>query len=252
METTPGLPEAGVNNTPGLPLFPEANPYCLGNTLRYIGNPVESALSREQFERQVLVGKVSGPSEAKLINDFLHIGDKTNAIYREMLHYLINNYDLNFQDGEDVMKETQSKVWQKVYEFDLSKRARPWLYTIATNCCIDYLRRQKRHKNIVSLDRLLINKDKDENGESCQAGILRASPQKTAEDYEQEEIVRKSLDDLPQKSRQVIELVYFQGLKYSEAAKVLGIPLGTVKSRLAKSIKRLRENPLVERLGEVA
>ena len=58
---------------------------------------------------------------------------------------------------------------------------------------------------------------------------------------EQANEVRLAVDELPEQTKQVVLLVYFQGLKYREAANVLGVPLGTVKSRLHGAIQKLGE-----------
>jgi len=60
--------------------------------------------------------------------------------------------------------------------------------------------------------------------------------------------VRRAVDDLPEPARQVVLLVYFQGLKYREAADVLSIPVGTVKSRLHCAIQKLSETLACTRL----
>ena len=66
-------------------------------------------------------------------------------------------------------------------------------------------------------------------------------PSKLAEEAEQSEEVRRAVDELPESIRQAVLLVYFQGMKYREAAEVMSIPVGTVKSRLHAAIQKLDE-----------
>jgi RNA polymerase sigma-70 factor (ECF subfamily) len=68
-----------------------------------------------------------------------------------------------------------------------------------------------------------------------------SDPLEAAEEAEQSEEVRRAVDDLPESTRQAVLLVYFQGMKYREAAEVMSIPVGTVKSRLHAAIQKLNE-----------
>ena len=74
------------------------------------------------------------------------------------------------------------------------------------------------------------------------AGLLGGSgtgPAVEAESAEQHEAFRRAVDALPGLCREVVMLVYFQGLKYREAAEILGVPVGTVKSRLHAAVEKL-------------
>jgi RNA polymerase sigma-70 factor (ECF subfamily) len=77
-------------------------------------------------------------------------------------------------------------------------------------------------------------------------GGVEADPGAAVESAEEQEQVRRAVEALPDQVRQVVMLVYFQGLKYREAADILGIPVGTVKSRLHAAIDKLSET-----IGEV-
>jgi RNA polymerase sigma-70 factor (ECF subfamily) len=66
-------------------------------------------------------------------------------------------------------------------------------------------------------------------------------PLEETQQNEQAETIRRAVHSLPEQIRQVVVLIYFQGLKYREAAQVLGIPVGTVKSRLHGAIQTLSE-----------
>jgi RNA polymerase sigma-70 factor, ECF subfamily len=73
-------------------------------------------------------------------------------------------------------------------------------------------------------------------------GGPEAGPVADAESAEQYVVLHRAVDALPESARQVVMLVYFQGLKYREAAQVLSIPVGTVKSRLHAAILKLTES----------
>jgi len=156
-------------------------------------------------------------------------------LYGYLRHYL-GDADM----AEDVFQLTFLQVHLKCDQFDPDRKVRPWLYTVATNQAIDLQRRNRRH-GMVSLDRRRGNSEHDANGLSDLLDCPNPGPEEEAESAEQREQVRQALDELPEQIRQVVLLVYFQGLKYREAADVLSIPVGTVKSRLHAAIQKLSE-----------
>ena len=114
------------------------------------------------------------------------------------------------------------------------------LYTIATNQAIDARRRNKRHK-MVSLD---TPREQDHEDVGRLVNLLESDspgPEDSAVSAERVKIVRRSLDELPENLQSVVQLVYYQGMKYREAAEVLNIPVGTVKSRLHAAIAKLTD-----------
>ena len=157
---------------------------------------------------------------------------------REMYSYL-RRYIGNTEMAEDAFQGTFLQVHLKCHQFDPDRRFRPWLYAIATNQAIDVQRRNKRHR-MVSLDRSSSN-EKDERGNSWSEKLVGDSPDpsRAASDQENSRWVHDSVDSLSESMQQVIHLVYYQGLKYREAADALGIPVGTVKSRLHAAVQRL-------------
>jgi RNA polymerase sigma-70 factor (ECF subfamily) len=159
---------------------------------------------------------------------------------RELFGYL-RRYLGDAQQAEDVFQQTFLQVHLKCGQFEPGRKVRPWLYAIATNQAIDLQRRNRRHR-MASLDRRRGGDSQDESGT---LGQLLDSPEPDPVEQlqlaERREQVRRAVDDLPEPARQVVILVYFQGLKYREAAEVLSIPVGTVKSRLHTAIHKLSE-----------
>ncbi len=158
--------------------------------------------------------------------------------YERELYSYLRRYLGDAQMAEDAFQMTFLQVHLKCAQFDASRKVRPWLYTVATNQAIDAQRRSRRHR-IPSLN--------VRGGEGWEAGPPGRSlsdegfrhPLERLEDNEEEQRVRKAVDALPEPLRQVVLLVYYQGIKYREAAQVLAIPVGTVKSRLHTAILRL-------------
>ena len=159
---------------------------------------------------------------------------------RELFGYL-RHYLGDAEMAEDVFQQTFLQVHLKCGQFDSTRKVRPWLYTVATNQAIDSQRRNRRHR-MVSLDRRAGgNSDDSEGGWVELLGSSDPGPPEKAESAETRDEVRAAVENLPEQTKQVIILVYFQGLKYREAAEILSIPVGTVKSRLHAAIQKLSE-----------
>ena len=143
--------------------------------------------------------------------------------------------------AEDVFQNTFLQLFLKSGQYQPGHPVRPWLYTIATHQAIDALRRNGRHQ-AVSLD-----EQRESEGEGdCQRLMemlenREPGPLDHATRQEQREQVRAAVDQLPEFLRQVLVLAYYQGLKYREIADIVGIPVGTVKSRLHAALVRLQE-----------
>lgn len=159
---------------------------------------------------------------------------------RELFAYL-RRYTGDAEMAADVFQATFLQLHLKCAQFQPGKRLRPWLYTIATNQAIDAQRRNRRHR-MVSLDTMTGSSDdsdvvklldlmsSNELGPADQIGL-----------QEDRDWVRGAVLDLPEHLRSVVTLVYYQGLKYREAAEALSIPVGTVKSRMHTALLKLNE-----------
>ena len=160
------------------------------------------------------------------------------ARYERELYSYLRRYVGSDAVAEDVFQQTFMQVHLKCDQFAEARRFRPWLYTIATNQAIDHQRRNKRHK-MVSLDRG--RRTSDDEGGSLGETLVSASvePDVAVDASEQQAAVRRAVAELPEQYQQVVLLIYFQGMKYREAAEVLEIPVGTVKSRLHAAITKL-------------
>lgn len=156
---------------------------------------------------------------------------------RELFSYL-RRYLGNAEMAEDVFQATFLQVHLKKDQFEEGRRFRPWLYTIATNQAIDAQRRNRRHR-MASLDGRGPTDDVGTLVEMLAGNVPAASDR--IEEEEARAWVRAAVDELPDALRNTLVLVYHQGMKYREAADVLGIPVGTVKSRLNAALLKLNQ-----------
>lgn len=194
----------------------------------------------------VPVSRESQRTDEQLLLHYRESGDQASFTQlveryeRELFSYL-RRYLGDAAAAEDVFQQAFLQVHLKCEQFEEGRKFRPWIYTIATNQAIDSQRRNKRHK-AVSLDRAGRNNKNDEVGsllDLIQAG--EAGPISHLELEERRLWVQQAVEDLPEQLRSALNLVYYQGLKYREAAEVLAIPVGTVKSRLHAAILKLNE-----------
>ncbi|HEY2881259.1 MAG TPA: sigma-70 family RNA polymerase sigma factor [Pirellulales bacterium] len=162
--------------------------------------------------------------------------------YERELYSYLRRYLSDATLAEDVFQATFLQLYLKAGQFEEGRKVRPWLYTIATNQAIDAQRRNRRHK-MVSLDRRSHNDAAKDDVGSLIDLLTSREPGATAnlEKVERQQWVQQAVEQLPDVLREAVLLVYYQGLKYREAADVLGIPVGTVKSRMHAAILKLNE-----------
>lgn len=182
-------------------------------------------------------------SDEQLLQSYREAADPTvfaelvSRYQRELYNYL-RRFLGDATLAEDVFQATFFQVHQKRDSFEEGRKFRPWLYTIATNQAIDAQRRNRRHR------RLSLNQPHQAGSESVGTLIdLVASeggdPALAVESGEEGAWVRGEVEALPEPLRNAVNLVYFGGMKYRDAAKVMSVPVGTVKSRLHAAIQRL-------------
>lgn len=191
-------------------------------------------------------GRWSKLSDEELLLEYQK--DETKAAFeelvgryeRELFSYL-RRYLGDAAMAEDAFQTTFLQMHLKRDQFEPGRKVRPWLYTIATNQAIDAQRRNKRHR-MVSLDRRGGSEASDELGSLIELLESReAAAESNMEAGERRDWIREAVAQLPEQLRSALNLVYYQGMKYREAADVLGIPVGTVKSRLHAAILKLNE-----------
>lgn len=201
-------------------------------------------MTETSYISRQLDAKSKPVTDEQLLLEYRANGDRelyAQLVYRyerELFNYL-RRYLGNSEMAEDVFQTAFLAVHMKAHTFQEGRRFRPWLYSIATHAAIDARRRNKKHTKF-SLD------TPQEGGDGFDmlalANLLESedpSPEGVALSKERVRLIQEALQNLPEPMTAVIQLVYFQGMKYREAAEVLEIPVGTVKSRLNNAIKQL-------------
>jgi RNA polymerase sigma-70 factor, ECF subfamily len=148
------------------------------------------------------------------------------------LIYLTGNREL----AEDLFQETWIRVLERGAQFDGRHEFSTWLYAVARNLTIDYLRK----KSPVSLDGLM----EDEDHAPLEPADTRPGAWEVFTQQEQADKINAALVGIPAEYRETIVLRFQDGLALDEISSVTGAPVGTVKSRLYRGI-----NMLMDRLG---
>jgi RNA polymerase sigma-70 factor (ECF subfamily) len=160
---------------------------------------------------------------------------------------VLNNQDLAYNHAlamlgdpaaaEDATQESFIKAFQGLDRFR-GGSFRGWLLKIVTNAAYDVMRRSRRHPNQPLFPT-------DEDGEEIESAAWlvdpNASVQSTVEQNELSKDIYKVLDELPDVYRSVLTLIDIHDLDYTEAAQALSVPIGTVKSRLARARLQMKE-----------
>jgi RNA polymerase sigma-70 factor (ECF subfamily) len=163
-----------------------------------------------------------------------------DELYRRYSRHLINYFYKQSYDraiAEDLTQETFLRLVRHRAKYRPEASFRTYLFTVARNLYIDHFRSKKAAPKAVSTD-LRVGEDGAAIGDLIENRDTETVKQ--IEDSEAAGIVRTALEDLPEAQREAWVLVFDRGLKYREVASVLGVPVGTVKSRVNAAVVRLR------------
>jgi RNA polymerase sigma-70 factor (ECF subfamily) len=173
--------------------------------------------------------------EAKIIRAVMD--GNTNAFEDLVLEYQKQVYHITLkmtgseEDAFDLSQETFLKAYRSLSAFRGEASFGTWLYRMAANICIDFLRKKKRGgEKLISLD-----EEEEEGRRPLELPDLRYEPQNALEKKEIRESVRAGLQKLPHEQRLILVLRDVEGFSYQEIADTLKIELGTVKSRIFRA-----------------
>lgn len=139
-------------------------------------------------------------------------------------------------DAADMTQEAFIRVMRALHTYRAETKFTTWLYRLATNVCLDGLRR--RGKPVASLD-VTGEDDEPSAGERLSDEDRWASPEKGTALHESAAEVRQALAELNEPQRLALTLHYFEDMRYEDIAQVMGLPLNTVKSHIRRGKERL-------------
>lgn len=151
--------------------------------------------------------------------------------YREAIFYLILKMVKNDSDAEDLAIETFSKAFLKLDQYTPQYAFSTWLFRIATNHSIDFLR--KKRLKTTSIDEPI--KNKKDNAWKMELEETSKDPEEKFIEQQKINLMRNFVDELDEPYRTLVELRYFKEWSYEEIATHLDFPLGTVKAQLFRA-----------------
>ncbi|MBM7694163.1 RNA polymerase sigma-70 factor (ECF subfamily) [Peribacillus deserti] len=155
--------------------------------------------------------------------------------YKDKVFYLCYRMIGNRHEAEDLAQEAFLKAYVNIKSFNLNMKFSTWIYRIATNLCIDRIRKKKPDyyldAEIAGTDGLNMY---------SQLASDTESPENEVESMEMQETIQNEILKLPEKYRSVIILKYIEDLSLKEISDPLDLPVGTVKTRIHRGREALR------------
>lgn len=156
--------------------------------------------------------------------------------YRHQVFSLTYRMTGSASDAEDLTQEVFLQVMRKIGSFEGRSSFSTWLYRVTVNRSRDYLRSRKRHPELLSQDG-----EQAEPRDDLFPVAVAPSPEGQAMASEARRLVQEALCDLPISLRAPLVLHELEGLEYREVARMLRLPVGTVKSRIFRGRVKLAE-----------
>jgi len=161
--------------------------------------------------------------------------DKLANKYRKSLYYMLLKMVRNPDDAEDLTQDALAKAFRGIHKFQPRSSFAAWLFRIATNNCIDFLRK----KRIATVSLYTNDDDKVPPKYDVRDGEL--DPNEVVIRNERRAILEYAIDRLPDRFQSILRLRYFKEYTYKEMAAELELPMGTVKAHIFLAKKMLRE-----------
>jgi len=157
--------------------------------------------------------------------------------YRKSVYYMLLKMVYNPDDAEDLTQEAFAKAFTSLHKFDSKFAFSTWLFRIATNNCIDFIRKKK-------LLTYSIDQPVDEDSDRPFFIDIRDknyNPNEEMIHSQRSQIIHEAVEKLPQRYKILVQMRYFEEKAYEELADELNLPLGTVKAQLHRARELLNE-----------
>ncbi len=164
--------------------------------------------------------------------------------YSKAINVLVGRMIRDPEDAKDIVQETFIRAYLNLSSFRREYSFHSWLFKIASNLCIDFMRRKRLQT--ISIEQPYPMSDEDSEFDIPDAEI---SADSEVIRTERDKLLKEALDTLPENYRKVIELRHFEEMDYMQIAETLRIPIGTVKAHLFRARKLLLEKLKNQRLS---
>lgn len=150
--------------------------------------------------------------------------------YSERLYWHLRRFVNFHEDADDLLQEVFIKVWQKWEQFKGNSALYTWIYRIATNEALSFIRKNKRMQ--------IVDISKDDDGIRLEEQLV-ADPLFDGDEAQLK--LQLAIDQLPEKQKAVFMLRYYEEMKYDEISKVLDTSVGALKANYHHAVKKIEE-----------
>ncbi|MDQ1771382.1 sigma-70 family RNA polymerase sigma factor [Labilibaculum sp. A4] len=175
---------------------------------------------KAQYDYRLVLSAINGTQKAY---------EELFKRYKDAIFFMLLKMVNNKNDAEDLTFEAFGKAFRNIKQYSPKYAFSTWLFKIASNNCIDFLRKKKG--NTISID----GKDDSENERSISLESNTLNPEQEFIRDQKARIMRNEVGRLKERYRRLIELRYFEEFSYEEIAKELNLPIGTVKAQLFRA-----------------
>lgn len=151
--------------------------------------------------------------------------------YRDSVYYMMHKMVKNVDDAEDLTIEAFGKAFSRLEQYSPSFAFSTWLFKIASNNCIDFIRKKRIY--VTSMDTGFVSEEGDVIYHDARADVL--NPEESIVHDQKVKHMRLLVSKLKPRYRELVEKRYFEELSYEEIADELNLPLGTVKAQLFRA-----------------
>lgn len=148
-------------------------------------------------------------------------------------------YTRSEEDAKDIYQEVFLRVWKSLPGFGFKSEFSTWLYRIATNVCLTYVDRAKRHRSEDVLESSLTDDEEDERP-GMQLESDDPGPLENLRNSELQTGIKKAVDELPVKQKLVFTMKYYEDYKIREISEMTGLNEGTIKRYLFEATLKLK------------
>jgi RNA polymerase sigma factor (sigma-70 family) len=148
--------------------------------------------------------------------------------YQERLYWHIRRIVLNHDDADDVVQNTFVKIFQNIHGFKGESQLYSWMYRIATNEALNFIKSHAKQSAISTQDYLMVKAEQLQSDVYFDGGELELQ-------------LQKALAQLPEKQRLVFQMKYFDDLKYEDISRILGTSVGALKANYHHAVAKIKD-----------
>lgn len=181
--------------------------------------------------------KLAKSEDSKLIQQYLEGDSKSLDIliakYLKLIYGFVYKNVGNEAEAEDITQEVFIKIWKNIRKFDQNKNFKPWIFQIAKNTSIDFLRKKKT---------IPFSRFENEKGQNLLVENIAAAPLNLIEKLSDKKTLAVAMESLDYKEQKIINLRHNDGMSFKEIAEIFQESVNTIKSRYRRTLSSLKKN----------